>query len=49
VIGALALPLLLPLLLVVGLVWLIVRAASPRPPVVVPPAPPAALASAPNA
>jgi hypothetical protein len=45
--GALALPLLLPVLALAGLVWLIARAASPRPVAAVPPAPPAALA--PNA
>jgi hypothetical protein len=41
--GALLLPVLLPVLLLVGLVWLIVRAASPRPaPLALPPAPPLA-------
>lgn len=45
VFGALALPLLLPVLLLAGLVWLIVRAAAPRPAAVIPPTPPAALAS----
>jgi len=49
VLGALALPLLLPVLLVAGLVWLIVRAASPRPVAIVPPTPPAAPALAPGA
>lgn len=44
VFGALALPLLLPVLLLAGLVWLIVRAAAPRPVAVTPPTPPAALA-----
>jgi hypothetical protein len=49
VLGALALPLLLPVLLVVGVVWLIVRASTPRPVAVVPPTPPAAPVFAPNA
>ncbi len=41
VLGALALPILLPLALLVGVVWLVVRAVSPRPtPAVLPPAPP---------
>lgn len=48
VLGALALPLLLPVLLLIGVVWLIARAASPRaaPVLSVPPAPPAAIAQA---
>jgi hypothetical protein len=46
--GVLALPLLIPVLLVVGFVWLIARAATPRatPVMSVPPAPPAAIAQA---
>lgn len=39
VFGALALPLLLPLLFIVGIVWLVVRAASPRPQQLALPAP----------
>ena len=38
--AAMALPLLIPLAVIAGVVWLVMRAAASRPPVVVPPAPP---------